>query len=366
MGVMKKRLSVFIKFVIFVLIFVLLFQRVSIILQVYGTGETDPDRRACLFFSLPGNTVDVLFMGTSHVYCSYIPKQIFDDTGITSAVLATSSQSYKNTYWLLKEALKHQQPSVVVLDIHSITSSADTAIQNFRLHYTSGISSMPDLSVNKIFAYRDIKYSSQGWAKNMTVYDAYGFLEYKNEYDRGVSDPVLITNLIFNPVSEYRTFGYYPTQSVFPMTSLNPGNSSSAYIDMYSTEDFQQLQKITDLLKENNIQLLLVRAPYKADTLDDHQLYRQAFEWAEQQKIPVIDYFDLIDDIGISLKTDFRDVDHLNYLGSKKATRYIETYLKENYSLQDHRGDSSYELWNRTDFDYDAIEKDILNSINKQ
>lgn len=153
---MKEKITIIFKYIIFVLILSVLFQRVSLTLQVYGTKSEDPDRRACLFFSLPNHTVDVLFTGTSHIYCSYIPQKIYDDTGITSAVLATSAQSYQNTYWLLKEALRHQQPKLVVLDIHSITSSVDETVQNSRLHYTSGISSLPDLSINKVFAYRDI------------------------------------------------------------------------------------------------------------------------------------------------------------------------------------------------------------------
>ena len=360
---MKNKITAILKPIIFVIIFCLLFQRISLVLQVYGKTPEDPDRRACLFFSLPENTVDVLFAGTSHVYCSYIPQKIYNDTGITSAVLATSSQSYQNTYWLLKEALRHQQPKVVVLDIHSITSAVDEIVLNYRLHYTSGISSLPDLSINKLLAYQDITSQKEGWVKDMTVYDAYSFLEYKNEYDRGTSDLVSIANLMINPVSEYKTFGYYPTDTVHPMTSLEPCISSSKRTDLKQTEDFRQLQRIIELLQEKDIPLLLVRAPYHTSVLDDQQLYSQIFAWTDEQDIPVIDFFDLIDEIGIKLKTDFRDDDHLNYLGSKKITKYMETYLQQHYTLTNHKGDKKYSLWDRKKFDYKAVEKKIKESI---
>ena len=155
----------------------------------------------------------------------------------------------------------------------------------------------------------------------MTIYDAYGFLEYKNEYDRGVSNPVTIANLMINPISEYQTFGYYPTDTVYPMTTLSPSINSTARTDLEQTDDFRQLLKIKELLQKKNIPLLLVRAPYHTDKLDDHQLYSQAFQWADRQNIPVVDFFDLIDEMEINLKTDFRDEDHLNYLGSKKITK---------------------------------------------
>lgn len=362
---MKEKITAIIKLIIFILVFGLLFQRISLALQVYGKDPEDPDRRACLFFTLPDHTVDVLFAGTSHVYCSYIPQQIYDDTGITSAVLATSAQSYRNTYWLLKETLRRQKPKVVVLDIHSITSAVDETVQNYRLHYTSGISALPDLSLNKALAYRDITSDRTGWAKEMTVYDAYGFLEYKNEYDRGVSNPVEIANLLLNPVSEYRTFGYFPTDTVHPMTELNPCASSGSRVALEHTEDFLDLQRIVELLQENDIPLLLVRAPYHTKVLDDHQLYPQIFAWTEKQKLPVLDFFALIKETGINLKTDFRDEDHLNYLGSQKITAYLEDYLQKNYPLTDHRGDDRYRLWAQSDYDYDAVEKRIQEKLPK-
>ena len=141
----NKKISIVIKWLCFLLILGFLAQRLSLVVQVYGTEQSEPDRRTCLFFELPEDTVDCLFIGTSHVYCSFIPQRIYDLVGITSASLATSSQSYQNTYWLLKEALRYQSPKVVVMDIHSVTSVLDEQVQNFRLHYTSGISAMPDL-----------------------------------------------------------------------------------------------------------------------------------------------------------------------------------------------------------------------------
>ena len=362
---MKEKIFVIIKTIVFLLIFVLLFQRFSIALQVYGTGPSDPNRRACLFFSLPENTVDVLFVGTSRVYGSYIPQQIYDKTGISSAVLATSAQSYQNTYWLLKEVLQHQQPKLVVLDIHRVVSPVDKSSKDFRLYYTTGISALPDLSINKIRAYRDITSDHSGWAKEMTIYDAYSFLEFKNIYDRGTPDLLSIANLMINPISEYKTFGYFSSAAVYPLTTLQPNISSSVYVDLKQTPDFKHLQKIVTLLKDKEIPLLFVRAPYDGSQFNDMQLYSQAFQWIEEQRIPFIDFFDLIDTIGIDPATDFCVKNHLNYLGAKKVTQYMEGYLQEHYTLEDHRGDSKYELWERSEYNYKELEKQILEKVGR-
>lgn len=357
----NKSFYIALKWLCFLLILIFLLQRISLAVQVYGTEQSEPDRRACLFFELPKNTVDCLFIGTSHVYCSYIPQRIYDEAGITSASIATSSQSYQNTYWLLKEALRYQKPKVVIMDIHSITSAVDEQVLNFRLHYTSGISAMPDLSWNKLRAFADIRSSGIGWSDNLSKYDAVGLLEYKNEYQRAHNSLEELWNLAIEPEKEYRTFGFYPTTTVYPMDTLEPNIETENFMDFYSTQEYTYLNKIYHLLQEKGIPLLLTRAPYTMPDFDDYQLSRQAMEWAAEEAIPFIDYFSLIEtgEVAIDLQTDFRDKDHLNYLGAKKATDYMIHYLKEHYSFDDHRGDKRYRLWEEMEYDYSVIEEQV-------
>lgn len=357
----NKNVITVIKWICFLLILVMLTQRISLVVQVYGTEQSEPDRRACLFFELPKDTVDCLFIGTSHVYCSFIPKRIYELVGITSANLATSSQSYQNTYWLLKEALRYQNPQMVVMDIHSVTSAVDEQVQNFRLHYTSGISAMPDLSWNKLMAFADIKSSQVGWSENLTKYDAFGLLEYKNEYHREHGSVEGLVNLLTQPEKEYRTFGFYPTTTVYPVDELVPYVETENVKDFYSTQEYEYLNKIYELLEEKGIELVLTRAPYTMPEFDDYQLNRQAQEWAASKDIVVVDYFELIasGQIPIDLQTDFRDQDHLNYLGAVKATDYISEFLITNFQFADRRGDKKYRLWEEMEYDYSLVEEQV-------
>ena len=73
-----------------------------------------------------------------------------------------------------------------------------------------------------------------------------------------------------------------------------------------------------------------------------------------------MDYIDLnyaVEDLGINWKTDTADKgDHLNLNGAQKVTTYIGSFLKENYSLEDHRGTELGEVWNKL---VDAYKNDI-------
>ena len=85
------------------------------------------------------------------------------------------------------------------------------------------------------------------------------------------------------------------------------------------------------------------------------EVIEEIFAWAKKNDVSVLDYFDNFEDSKLDLNTDFRDNTHLNYSGAIKATEYFKEYLKNNYQLQDHRGDKRYALWENNDFDYDAI-----------
>lgn len=329
----KRKLSFLARLIIFIIILGFMIEKASLIVQVWGTQPGDSDRRSRLFFTMPKESVDCLFVGTSHIYCSFIPQQIYEKTGLRSASIATSSQSYQNSYWLLKEALKKQKPQYVVMDIHSVTTAADEKVKNFRLHYTSGISILPDLSINKILAYLDIKYHNEDWVENMTLYDAYAFLEYRNDYERVQYSLQELLHLITSPEKEFSTLGFHPTTDIYPLEELVPGYAADEYIDFYQTQEYEYLTKIQALLEENDIQLILVRAPYTMPDFNDMHLSEQAIAWTKEENIPFIDFFLLTDELGIDLSTDFKDSDHLNENGAQKVTAYLAEYLTEREKL---------------------------------
>lgn len=74
------------------------------------------------FYKLPKNSLDVLFLGTSHVREAFIPQKLYDNYGITSYNLGSSDQPPVLSYYWLKEALKTQHPKVVVFDVSIVLS----------------------------------------------------------------------------------------------------------------------------------------------------------------------------------------------------------------------------------------------------
>lgn len=64
----------------------------------------------------PEDSVDVLFFGSSLVYCDVVPAVIYEETGITSFVMAGPEQTFPVTCRYLRESCKTQSPKAVLIE----------------------------------------------------------------------------------------------------------------------------------------------------------------------------------------------------------------------------------------------------------
>ena len=60
--------------------------------------------------------IDIIFLGSSHCYCTIYPDVLWGNYGFSSFNLTVSAQDKDSTYYLLKEALK--TPTVLVSVMH--------------------------------------------------------------------------------------------------------------------------------------------------------------------------------------------------------------------------------------------------------
>ena len=107
---MKKSV---VRIICFLLILVLCLGYANSVFKVkYGDGIYDVTK----FYELEDNTVDVLFLGSSHAFEDFNTGTLWDEYGMSSFILAGSVQPMWNTYFYLKEALKTQTPKLIVLE----------------------------------------------------------------------------------------------------------------------------------------------------------------------------------------------------------------------------------------------------------
>lgn len=88
------------------------------LLKIYDGTMKRWDR----LYYMEKNSLDVLFMGSSHVYCTFIPDIFEESWGCSAFNLTSGNQNVIQTYYNLKEALRFQKPKVVVFDAYSLNN----------------------------------------------------------------------------------------------------------------------------------------------------------------------------------------------------------------------------------------------------
>ena len=68
----------------------------------------------------PKNSIDVIFVGSSLVFCDIIPAEIYADCGVTSYLAAAPSQVMAASYYSIREACRTQAPKAIFLELSGL------------------------------------------------------------------------------------------------------------------------------------------------------------------------------------------------------------------------------------------------------
>ena len=277
------------------------------------------------------NSVDVMYFGSSHMYTSISPVDVWEESGIPSYILATQKQPFWISYYYMREALKYQKPKVVVLDIYRSDFLEEYEEESVNraaidlLDFSYNKSQMIEASVPKeertSYYVNLIKYHGR-W-KELT----------KEDFDwsyRTKQDPLK---------------GYV---CLYPTTPIDKRENLEGVTEVASMSDKtkEYLMKIIELAKKQDFELVLYKAPSNA-TKEQKAYYNAVEAIAKENNIHFIDYNMLYEEIGLDLSKDFYDENHVNLLGASKVSKHFSAYLAEEFQLADKRNETSYlTTWN--------------------
>lgn len=299
----------------------------------------------------PDASYDVIFAGSSHMNNAVYPMEIWEAHGYTSFNNAQSGEIIPVSYYTCKEAIEKYDPKILVLDVYMLYHKrADGSIiwMHQSLDHLSAANRIPailDLVPKgelKEFLFPMTLYHSR-W-KELTKTD----FEPTDTVRRGCAQ-----NFTFAEDITGLSFEYQP-----PEVKTRPGDVPVEYLD-----------KIVELCKKTDTQLVLVALPYFISSevegathkLDNDQAY---FNWvadyAEENGVEYINYFHLVDEIGFDWWQCLYNHSHMNYWGGTLITEHLGAWLAEHYDLPDHRGDAAYQHWND---DLQTYKKQVENNL---
>ncbi len=259
------------------------------IATVLGRATLNRTDAGCIqladFYRLEEDTVDVLFVGSSHVYYSINTCNLYDDYGIASYLLASPAQPVWISYYFLQEALKTQSPRLVVFDVCTL----------YKKQSDVGAASLPSLI--------SMKPSREKWKAIRAV----------NQEEK-----------LLDAISAFFSFPYYHTR-----------------YDELTRHDYENTKRVR---YQKNIPLLLVNSPYLNQTEEKQKAYNYVFAIAKEYNIPFLDS-NFVKEMQIDFAKDLLEPSHLNYYGSVKYTDYLAKWIKSHCPLPDRRADKRYQSW---------------------
>lgn len=340
---MKKYI---IRFLTFIVIFVILFMAVQDVLHYRWSKDEDLYTRNIDYKNQPENSIDVLCFGTSEVFAGYAPIVTYAEEGITGYNFAVSRRSAVTNYYQLLFALKYQNPKIVMCDFTSLYD--DQLPGNVESLYRKVVDTMPD---------KDIK---EALIKEICLLDdEQSYLSW--EY------PLLRYHSMWNELSEINFTGDYKfddTYMPYKKGALlyNIGYAAKEGIveinpDLWNYEneetEFSDISvKYYDMFieecKSRGIQVLALIPP-KINSASRYAARWNAMKaYFDSRGVDYLNYdtYEQIVRLGVVLEDDYYNAAHLNLYGSVKFSKVLAHDLKEKYILEDKREDDRIsEMW---------------------
>lgn len=293
------------------------------------------------YYKYPDDTFDVTFLGSSFALYAIYPMDLYRDYGIASYNLATGNQSIEASYYLAKESIEKDHPSLIVMDCNMAWTDQETMKSQY-IHYITD--TMPYLSKSRLEMIRNLAAEDEDLMPIM-----FPLIAYHSRWQELTYEDAL-------PQAKEMVYGCKVTSRTEPANPFSdPGKVEGVTLPETSVK---YLQKTIDLCKENDTDLLFVSIP----SLGKNKFFDQSgynVRWtasqevaklAAQNDIPYLDYFAAWKELGFDLDREAMDGEHLNRWGAARFTGIIGKYMKEHYDLPDRRGSGGA---------YDVIDRDL-------
>lgn len=323
---MSSKLKNFLKGIVVIIVFAIALIIANRILVLKSEDGYDQIQS---YYKQKNNTVDLLFLGSSKVYCQIDTGILWDEFGISSFDLGGAEAPTWNSYYFMKEALKTQTPKVIMYDATIIGYRQDVLYQpevwsmtnNYGMHWNE----------NRIMQLYVNTESRKMFKKLLFPLDSM-----HSRYKELTKNDFVDENNSIN----YKGFDYRNTIVEFETPDMTHVTEKMCCDEKHE----YYLRKMIELAKENNIPFVVMITPYVV-TPEQQVYFNYVEEICQDEGVTYIDFNKKYDELKLDFTRDMAEDIHLNLSGSKKLTEYLGSYVVNNYEVTDHRGDINYSSW---------------------
>ncbi len=335
----------------------LAFSMLLILCDLFEQENTsNGDQRYAQYRQLQENTIDALFVGTSGVDRYWIGPKAYDEYGMTVYPIAFDACPGWLMPYALEDALRYQDPELILLDIRPYTQSSDA--ENM------------DVIARRMLDAMDFYSPVRFKAACRTVELIHKVDPERSRWDLSFHFPVIKYHAKWNEDYWFQTnmgdrthkfLGFYMNA---PLTvgveEQIPQKYDAREISPLDPVSERALYDTLAFIRERELNVLFVDTP---KFFENEELGRtnRIMEILEEEGFSCVSFYTEDSDSGFAIdldpKKDFYNLGHVNYYGAEKFTSAMAAYLHENYDLPDRRGDAAVqEEW---DGIYEKIQKTV-------
>ena len=288
------------------------------------------------FYTIERDTLDMIFIGSSHSYCTFDPLLIDAQLGVNSYQLGMPQQTADGTYYTLREILNYQSPSVVVMEVYWMLLNKEFDLKQAEMLFQ--VIDNDELKAEYIargFPINErVKYYLPfiRFQQDFFMYKNKELLDYFEEehgfvnWDERWGDPQ-------EGVENYSDKGFMYCDYTIPKSQLGSANQFNGFDGknwVFDKNQRKYLDKIVQLCKQEGIELIFVTAPVANVSMEIIKNYNTVHEvisnYAEENGIPYLDFNRMVDELFTN--EHFRDDAHLNYSGAVIACEYFSEFMQ--------------------------------------
>lgn len=336
----KKFNFIYIKAVVFILC---LIPGVQYLGSKYITASTENlintynEKRWNEFYELPKNSLDIVFLGSSHSYCTFDPEIFDEQLGTSSYQMGMPLQHLDTTYYTLLEVLNYQKPELAVVEVYwDMLDDEFELTQAGYLFQVMRNKQLEEEYIKDVFPTGEkVKYNIDAF-RYQADYFAYRNSELKKDIEEklNVSLPEKERQ---TGTEEYRSKGYTMCDYNMLPDEFDKTNQFKGLDGKEWSADKAQikyLNKIIETCRNNEIELVFVTAPIanvSMEYISNYDYIHNAVKKiADDNDIKYIDYNMVNRDEGLLTNDNFRDDAHLNHSGVGIVDNHFIGWLNEN------------------------------------
>ncbi len=338
----KKYLVRTVKLVCFFLALVLS----CLVLQHYVLRNMDHNSlRIDGFYQEDKDTLDVVLVGASDIYTSFIPGRAYDKYGFTSYLLASESITTEGVITAVKEIVRTQHPERIVVEANAFLYGKSDNDKN-QAHIHKFFDNLP-LSDNKL------DYIKNNVPADEQVEYFFPLMKYHGTW---TEYPARFNLMASNIALQVRGYNYLKG---FRSTTNILNTKKRCFNDKIATEEGKlplnpdlekRLTELLDYCDEKNLDVAFVRAPhYVTDkTYDRVKRSNQMSEIVTNRGYSYYEIENVAAYLGIDGKKFFYNEDHMNIYGAMIFTDFLCDCLIYGEEIKpDSLPDNQKEVWDK-------------------